>query len=119
KTAVVNYAHDSRFAIRGSRLSDLCASFQQSCVDVLIRKAVLACEKFNIKKIALGGGVSANSQLRADFIKKCDEENLKLFMPSVAFCTDNAAMIALAGYFKLKKIGGCKCVNPSANLELR
>ncbi|MFH1540440.1 MAG: tRNA (adenosine(37)-N6)-threonylcarbamoyltransferase complex transferase subunit TsaD, partial [Elusimicrobiota bacterium] len=47
KTAVVNYAHDSRFAIRGSRLSDLCASFQQSCVDVLIRKAVLACEKFN------------------------------------------------------------------------
>ncbi|MBI5574662.1 MAG: tRNA (adenosine(37)-N6)-threonylcarbamoyltransferase complex transferase subunit TsaD [Elusimicrobia bacterium] len=130
KTAVINYTREHKNTRTRERLYDLCASFQQSCADVLVRKTVLACKKFNIKKIILGGGVSANSLLRSDFIKKCDEENIKLFMPAAIFCTDNAAMIASAGYFKLKRRRICKAinpvrtrrflngVNPSANLEL-
>jgi N6-L-threonylcarbamoyladenine synthase len=118
KTAVINYVREHPDTKKSGRLYDLCASFQQSCADVLVRKTVLACKKFNIKKIALGGGVSANSLLRSDFIKKCDEESIKLFMPAPIFCTDNAAMIASAGYFKLKKRGTCRAINPSANLEL-
>lgn len=119
KTAVINYVREHKNRRINERLSDLCSSFQQSCVDVLVRKTVLACKKFNIKKIALGGGVSANSVLRSDFIKKCNEESIKLFMPPAIFCTDNAAMIASAGYFKLKKRRNGKFVNPSANLELK
>ncbi|MFA5779604.1 MAG: tRNA (adenosine(37)-N6)-threonylcarbamoyltransferase complex transferase subunit TsaD [Elusimicrobiota bacterium] len=118
KTAVINYVREHPDTKKSGRLYDLCASFQQSCADVLVKKTVLACKKFNIKKIALGGGVSANSLLRSDFIKKCDEESIKLFMPAPIFCTDNAAMIASAGYFKLKKRGICGAINPSANLEL-
>ncbi|PIU83786.1 MAG: tRNA (adenosine(37)-N6)-threonylcarbamoyltransferase complex transferase subunit TsaD [Elusimicrobia bacterium CG06_land_8_20_14_3_00_38_11] len=127
KTAVINYVNSKHLLAQpptevggyNHSIADLCASFQQSCADVLVRKTVLACEKFNIKKIILGGGVSANSRLRCDFIKKCDEENIKLFMPAAIFCTDNAAMIASAGYFKLKKIARCMAINPSANLELK
>ncbi len=118
KTAVINYVRVHQNIRTSERLFDLCASFQQSCVDVLVRKTVLACKKFNIKKIALGGGVSANSRLRCDFVKKCDEESIKLFMPAAIFCTDNAAMVASAGYFKFKKRGTCRAINPSANLEL-
>ncbi len=119
KTAVINYVGKHPNIKKSEHISDLCASFQQSCVDVLVRKTILACKKFNIKKIALGGGVSANSRLRCDFIKKCDEERIKLFMPPAIFCTDNAAMVASAGYFKLKKRGTCRAINPSANLELK
>lgn len=118
KTAVINYVREHRNIKKSERLYDLCASFQQSCADVLVRKTVLACKKFDIKKIALGGGVSANSRIRSDFIKKCDAERIKLFTPEPVFCTDNAAMIASAGYFKLKKRGICRTMNPSANLEL-
>jgi N6-L-threonylcarbamoyladenine synthase len=135
KTAVINYVREHRSirtcltgplrqssseASRQERLYDLCASFQQSCVDVLVAKTVLACKKFKVEKIALGGGVSANSRLRADFIKKCGIEDIKLFMPPPVFCTDNAAMVASAGYFKLKKTGAAarKKIIPSANLEL-
>jgi len=120
KTAVINYVINHKLLPTPyCLLPDLCASFQQSCVDVLVSKTVSACKKFNIKKIVLGGGVSANSRLRSDFIKKCDEENIKLFMPSAIFCTDNAAMIAAAGCFKLKKKGICKTIEPSSNLELK
>lgn len=119
KTAVINYVREQTNIKKSEHLYDLCASFQQSCADVLVRKTVLACKKFNIKKIILGGGVSANSRLRSDFLKKCDEESIKLFMPLPIFCTDNAAMIASAGYFKLKKRGTCRAINPVKNDALR
>ncbi|MEW6556776.1 MAG: tRNA (adenosine(37)-N6)-threonylcarbamoyltransferase complex transferase subunit TsaD [Elusimicrobiota bacterium] len=119
KTAVINYTREHMNIRTRERLSDLCASFQQACIDVLVSKTVSACKKYNIKRIALGGGVAANSKLRADFIKRCKQEELKLFIPESISCTDNAAMIASAGYFKLKKVGRQQTINPSANVELK
>jgi len=80
----------------------------------------LACRKFKIKRIALGGGVSANTKLRSDFLEICKLEKIELFIPNTILCTDNAAMIASAGYFKLKHYGltpvesttSLRCVNP-------
>ncbi|MBN1383476.1 MAG: tRNA (adenosine(37)-N6)-threonylcarbamoyltransferase complex transferase subunit TsaD [Elusimicrobia bacterium] len=119
KTAVINYAREHKNIRTQERLYDLCASFQQACVDVLVEKTVSACKKYKINKIFLGGGVVSNSQLRADMTKKCKSEDIKLFLPVPSLCTDNAAMIASAGYFKIKKSGCGKMTKPSANLELK
>lgn len=127
KTSVINYVRPYRLPLtdlsryrRDYRLRNICASFQQACIDVLIEKTISACKKYKIKKIVLGGGVTANSQLRTDITGKCRSENINLFLPAVSLCTDNAAMIASAGYFKLKKTGaGRGIINPSANLELK
>lgn len=122
KTSVINYVREHQNIRTSKHLYDLCASFQQACIDVLIEKTISACKKYRIKKILLGGGVTANSQLRTDIIKKCKSENIKLLLPAISLCTDNAAMIASAGYFKLKKTGLTRhrgVINPSANLELK
>ncbi|MDD5687112.1 MAG: tRNA (adenosine(37)-N6)-threonylcarbamoyltransferase complex transferase subunit TsaD [Elusimicrobia bacterium] len=120
KTAIINYIFANKIDIkkRNRQILDICASFQQACVDVLVKKTIMASVKYNIKKIVLGGGVSSNSQLRSTFVEKCKAENIKLFIPEIVLCTDNAAMIASAGYFKIKKCGCGEEIKPSANLEL-
>ena len=121
KTAVINYADKVKISRRSNLFfRDICASFQQSCVDVLIRKTLLASAAFGIRNVLICGGVSSNSQIRSTFIEKCKEEKINIIMPPLEFCTDNAAMIASAGYFKLKyaKKPG-KNYNPFPNLELK
>ncbi len=82
------------------RQNDLCASFQKSVVTILIDKLKLAAKNTGIKEIAIAGGVSANSGLRAA-LKHCAEElNWNIYIPKVEYCTDNAAMIAITGYYK-------------------
>ncbi len=82
-------------------ISDLCASYQQAIVDVLNAKIIKAASDLNIKKITVTGGVSANSRLRQQITELAGKNNLELLIPPLRFCTDNAAMIGLAGIIRL------------------
>ncbi len=85
-------------------ISEICAETQQAIIDVLIAKTIHASQKFNAKSIILGGGVVANEELRKQIKLKIKNLKIKLLIPPKILCTDNAAMIAAGGYFKLKKI---------------
>jgi N6-L-threonylcarbamoyladenine synthase len=81
---------------------DLCASFQEAVVDVLVHKTLKAAEQENIRQVSLVGGVAANRRLREVLEKRCAQKGLSCHIPSFEFCTDNAAMIGLAGTILLK-----------------
>jgi N6-L-threonylcarbamoyladenine synthase len=81
----------------GARTQDVCAAFQRSVVKVLVDKSVTACERTNIPRLVLGGGVAANRGLRARAKEICEKRGIALFVPPLASCTDNAAMIAYLG----------------------
>lgn len=82
-------------------MHDLCATLQSTIIKILMGKLLEACAIYNIKDIALAGGVSANSGLRAAF-EALNEKCYRSFIPPFAYCTDNAAMIAVTGYFKFQ-----------------
>jgi N6-L-threonylcarbamoyladenine synthase len=82
------------------RKTDLCASLQKTIVDVLITKLVKASKETGINEITLAGGVSANSGLRDEIIKQGNKRGWKIFIPALRYTTDNAAMIAITGYYK-------------------
>lgn len=99
KTAVLNLvAQSGSQKWRGQKLQDLCASFQKSVTDWVVQKLFLACEDQNIRSIAIGGGVSANSRLRALLEEECKLRGYELFIPPFALTLDNAGMIARMGY---------------------
>ncbi|MBI9039247.1 MAG: tRNA (adenosine(37)-N6)-threonylcarbamoyltransferase complex transferase subunit TsaD [Bacteroidales bacterium] len=98
-----------------NNLYDLCASIQKTIVRVLIKKLIKASEKTGIKEIAIAGGVSANSELRNELIKAQKLKNWTIFIPKIEYSTDNAAMIAIAGYYKyLRKEFSNQGVSPFA-----
>ncbi|MDW7772041.1 MAG: tRNA (adenosine(37)-N6)-threonylcarbamoyltransferase complex transferase subunit TsaD [Desulfobulbaceae bacterium] len=99
KTAVVNYIHKRRQQNDPLPIADICASFQEAVVDVLVEKTVSAAKNCGISTVVLGGGVASNDRLRDRMRQRCDRENLMFFVPPPVFCTDNAAMIGLAGYY--------------------
>lgn len=100
-------------------IKDIAASFQTAVVDVLVRKVEWAIVKKGIRRVALSGGVSANSELRKRMKEMAEDREVELFLPSIALCTDNAAMIASAGYyhFRAGNIAGID-LNPKAYLPL-
>ena len=101
-------------------LNDICASVQHSIVQILLNKLKKAAKQFNIKQIAIAGGVSANSGLRNDLQKTANEEGWEVFIPAFQYCTDNAGMIAIAGYQKfLKQDFVGQEVSPKARMEFR
>jgi len=81
-------------------LNDLCAALQETIVDILMKKLKLAAHDLKINQIAVAGGVSANSSLRKAFVENGKKLHWDVFIPPVEFTTDNAAMIAISGYFK-------------------
>jgi N6-L-threonylcarbamoyladenine synthase len=87
----------------GEKLADLCASFQAAIVEQLVRKTRLALEVEGLKQLQVAGGVAANRGLRAALAELTNELGVELFVPSPRRCTDNAAMIAAAGYWRLKR----------------
>ena len=80
--------------------ADLCAALLHTVVDILVDKLIKASKQFGIKDIALGGGVSANSALRARIEAEGAKRHWRTFLPELKFTTDNAAMIAVAGYYR-------------------
>ncbi len=102
-----------------SLLSDIAASFQASVIDVLLRKTEWAIRKEGIKRIVLTGGVAANRELRKRIREMGDAKKAEVFIPPPSFCTDNAAMIASAGYhhFKAENFAGLG-LNPKAYIPL-
>jgi N6-L-threonylcarbamoyladenine synthase len=82
--------------------NNICASIQQTIIDILIDKLKLAAEQTGIKQIAISGGVSANSSLRNTLHQLSQKLGWKVFIPEFEYCTDNAAMIAITGYYKFK-----------------
>jgi N6-L-threonylcarbamoyladenine synthase len=83
--------------------SNLCASFQAAVINILLDKLQLASERTGIKEIAIAGGVSANSGLRKALEEMAPKRNWRIYIPKMAYCTDNAAMIAITGYYKYLK----------------
>ena len=98
---------------------DLCASFQNAVVDVLVSRAVAATKEFGYKKLAIAGGVASNSALRAGMKAACEKAGIEFYYPSPIFCTGNAAMIGAAGYYEY--INGVRAgwdLNAVPNLKL-
>jgi N6-L-threonylcarbamoyladenine synthase len=99
KTAV-RYHLDARPGDATKRAADVAASFQAAVVDVLCTKTIRAARQLGAKAIALAGGVSANSELRRELSRRGAAAGMQVSVPALAYCTDNAAMIAAAGYFR-------------------
>ena len=102
KTAVLNYINTEKQAGREINRADVAASFQEAVMDVITEKAVDAVKASGMKKLALAGGVAANSRLREKLADLCGKEGIQLYRPHPALCTDNGAMVACAAYYKFK-----------------
>ena len=105
KTSVMNHCNRRKQQGRELELNDICASFQEAVVDVLTEKTVWAAQKYNINTVVLGGGVSSNYRLRGKLEEKCLKNGISFFVPRPGYCTDNGAMIALAGHYKFCEFG--------------
>jgi N6-L-threonylcarbamoyladenine synthase len=101
KTAVVNRFRDSLARGEALPLADIAASFQEAVVDVLVAKTLRAVEERGVSSVSVTGGVSANSRLRSVFEETCRNKGVKVYFPKLSLCTDNAAMIAAAGYARI------------------
>lgn len=103
KSAVINLVHNETQRGNVIRKEDIACSFQNRVVEILSKKTMKALKEYNVKNLIIAGGVSANSGIRNKFTELCEKEGIKLTIPNIKYCTDNAAMIAAAGYFAYKK----------------
>jgi N6-L-threonylcarbamoyladenine synthase len=103
KTAVAQYVQTFDGALSEQTIADVCAAFQSNVVAVLIKKSLAACEQRAVPRLVLTGGVAANRGLRTLAQEACTKADVELFVPPLASCTDNAAMIAYAGAQRLAR----------------
>jgi N6-L-threonylcarbamoyladenine synthase len=106
KTSILYFIRDNVAAnpdFIESNLADICASVQHRIITILLNKLAKAAKQFGIKEIAIAGGVSANSGLRDMLAQTAEQYSWNIYVPRFEYCTDNAAMIAIAGYYKFLK----------------
>ncbi len=100
KTASLNLIHNSQQKGEALNLPDFAASFGRAVSESLVPRVIAAVEKTGYGKIAVAGGVAANSRIRGDLQKACDEKGIKLYLPELKYCGDNGAMIGCQGYYE-------------------
>ena len=105
KTSVLNHMNKTKMTGEEINIPDIAASFQKALIDVLIEKTMISVKQTGLDKVALAGGVAANSLLRKMFIAETQKKGMKFSCPSPILCTDNAAMIGCAAYYRY--ILGC------------
>ncbi|RIA78233.1 O-sialoglycoprotein endopeptidase [Anaeroplasma bactoclasticum] len=118
KSAVINLAHNANQRGEEINVNDLCASFQDSVTEVLVRKTLALAKEKGVENIIVAGGVSANKGLKERFM--AEAKGFNVCIPSIKYCTDNAAMIAAAGYYQYQEYPGLADLrlNADASLEL-
>ena len=100
-------------------VKDVAASFQAAVVDTLVEKTMQAATETGVKKVVIAGGVAANSSLRKRMKKETDERGIRLYLPGMDYCIDNAAMIALTGYLHYQQGEQSSLdLNPRASMPL-
>lgn len=123
KTAILYFVRDEMKKDPNfikEHLNEICASVQHSIINILVEKLVQASEQTGINSIAIAGGVSANSYLRQKVTGTAEERNWKVYIPAFQYCTDNAAMIAMAAHFKYRKgMFTDLCVTPEARMGIK
>lgn len=112
KSAAINLVHNEEQ--RGNEINkeDLACSFQKRVVDILAKKTLRALKEYNVKNLIVAGGVAANSGIRNRLTEICNENNINLTIPELKYCTDNATMVASAGYYAYK-------LGRRANIDLK
>ena len=103
KTSLLYYLRDLKKAGEKCVVADVAAGYQESIVEVLVEKTFRACRLYNVKTVAVVGGVSANSRLRSLLRERSTEIGVQIIVPALEFCTDNAAMIAAAGLWAYER----------------
>ncbi len=103
KSAVLNYLNSCKMKGEAVNTADVAASFQKAVVEVLVEHSIAAVKEYGYDKFAIAGGVASNSALREAFGVACKKAGIAFYRPSPVFCTDNAAMIGVAGYYEYKK----------------
>lgn len=111
KTSVINYLHKAEQKGKTINKNDVAASFQNAAVEILTENTIKAAIQKNVKTVCLAGGVASNTALRQSLYNKAKQIGAELYYPPPVLCTDNAAMIAAAGYYEFKN-------NTAANLSL-
>lgn len=100
KTAVINLLHNAAQKGESLRKEDVCASFRYAVVNCLVTNFIKAAQDYNVNRLVIAGGVSANSLLRRTLQEECRQHGREIYMPEKQWCGDNAAMVGSQGYYE-------------------